>query len=220
MKKRKKVVYAKVWMYLLLFPLACILKLWSLTLRLELSPQAKKIANKKRTPSIFLFWHNRLFCSAELYHRFRRKGKMCGLVSASKDGGYLAAFFTLMGIRSIRGSSNFRGTQAMREIIEALSEGYDFAITPDGPRGPRYKIKPGVLLLAEKTKAPLIFASWRYQSAWTLKSWDQFQIPLPFTKIYLNAVDFKDFDALKAKAKTKPLESYIEETLSGLASSS
>jgi lysophospholipid acyltransferase (LPLAT)-like uncharacterized protein len=107
---------------------------------------------------------------------------MAAIVSASKDGGFLTAILERFGVQPVRGSSSRRGPQAMRELITWAEQGWDLAITPDGPRGPRYKIQQGVMSLAQLTGRPILPAA--YNLAWkiTVKSWDRFQIPIPFSR--------------------------------------
>src|SRR6185295_10282799 len=128
------------------------------------------------TPNVIAVgWHNRDFLAGEVYRRFRAKYRMVALVSTSRDGAWLAAYLKMLGMLVVRGSSSKRGVQAMREIIsESRRSGADIAITPDGPRGPLYDIKPGVLLVARLTKLPLLIIAPKFLSAWRLKSWDGF----------------------------------------------
>jgi lysophospholipid acyltransferase (LPLAT)-like uncharacterized protein len=137
-------------------------------------------------PIIYCVWHNRLATCLSGYYSYARKRNrtlgMAAIVSASKDGGFLTAILERFGVQPVRGSSSRRGPQAMRELITWAEQGWDLAITPDGPRGPRYKIQQGVMSLAQLTGRPILPAA--YNLAWkiTLKSWDRFQIPLPFSR--------------------------------------
>jgi lysophospholipid acyltransferase (LPLAT)-like uncharacterized protein len=107
---------------------------------------------------------------------------MAALVSASKDGGFLTAILQRFGVQPVRGSSSRRGPQALLELTSWAERGYDLAITPDGPRGPRYKVQDGVMILAQVTGLPIIPVS--YQLGWKIRinSWDRFLIPLPFSR--------------------------------------
>ena len=136
---------------------------------------------------IFAIWHNRLFLSLILYRKgigSRKPGRrMAAIVSASRDGGLLAHVLKLFGVVGIRGSSSRRGAQALRELKSAAEAGLDLAVTPDGPRGPRYEPHPGVVALAQMSGLPIVPVSYRLGWKWTLKSWDGFQIPLPFSVV-------------------------------------
>jgi hypothetical protein len=123
-------------------------------------------------------------------------------VSASKDGAWLAAFFKLVGIEAVRGSSSHRGVAALRELIAAVQAGMDVAITPDGPRGPRYTVKQGPVLVARRAGAPLLLASCKFHSAWRLKSWDGFYLPKPFSKITLRCIQLPCVESLEGDAAT------------------
>jgi lysophospholipid acyltransferase (LPLAT)-like uncharacterized protein len=136
--------------------------------------------------TIFCIWHNRLALCVKLYYAFGQKRDnapgLAGLVSASKDGALLSAIFQRFGVQPVRGSSSRRGAQALIELNTWAERGYDLAITPDGPRGPRYVFADGAVTLAQVTGLPLVPASYHLNWKIQLKSWDRFQIPLPFTR--------------------------------------
>lgn len=137
-------------------------------------------------PAIYCTWHNRLALSMKAYHSYvhvrNAAPGMAAMVSASKDGGFLAAILEGFDVQPVRGSSSRRGPQALLELTTWAGRGYDLAITPDGPRGPCYQIQEGVMSLAQVTGLPIIPFS--YNARWTLrvKSWDRFVIPLPFSR--------------------------------------
>jgi lysophospholipid acyltransferase (LPLAT)-like uncharacterized protein len=139
---------------------------------------------------IFCVWHNRLALSMAVYrHYVRQTGRphrLAAMVSASKDGGLLARLLELHGVQPVRGSTSRRGRQALLELVTWAERGYDLAMTPDGPRGPCYVIQDGIISLAQLTGLPIIPVS--YHLAWKirLRSWDQFQIPLPFAKCHMS----------------------------------
>jgi len=116
-----------------------------------------------------------------IVHR-RHPRKLAALVSASKDGALLAAVLGRFGVEQVRGSSSRRGPQALLELTSHAQMGYDLAITPDGPRGPRYVVQEGVIALAQLTGLPIIPVTCNTRRKLCLKSWDRFQIPLPFSK--------------------------------------
>ena len=137
-------------------------------------------------PTIYCVWHNRLaLCLVPYYTYARRRNDtlgMAALVSASRDGGFLAAILECFGVQPVRGSTSRRGPQALLELTGWAERGYDLAITPDGPRGPRYVVQEGVIGLAQVTGLPIIPASYYLSSKIQAKSWDRFQIPLPFSR--------------------------------------
>jgi hypothetical protein len=134
-------------------------------------------------PVIFCLWHNRLAISMIVHRRHPRK--LAALVSASKDGALLAAVLGRFGVAQIRGSSSRRGPQALLELASHAERGYDLAVTPDGPRGPRYVVQHGVISLAQITGLPIIPVTCNTRPKICLKSWDRFQIPLPFSRCEL-----------------------------------
>jgi hypothetical protein len=132
---------------------------------------------------IFCLWHNRL-ATAMVVHR-RHPRKLAALVSASKDGALLAAVLHRFGVQQVRGSSSRRGPQALLELTSRAEMGYDLAVTPDGPRGPRYIVQEGIIALAQLTGLPIVAVTCNTRWKLRLKSWDQFQIPLPFSRCEL-----------------------------------
>lgn len=136
--------------------------------------------------AIFCVWHNRLPFSLIMYRNFvqrRSPGRqLAALVSASKDGGFLARVLELFGAQPVRGSSSRRGAQALLELTSWAERGHDLAITPDGPRGPCYVVQEGVIALAELTGLPIVPVSYQLGWKWRLQSWDRFQVPLPFSR--------------------------------------
>jgi lysophospholipid acyltransferase (LPLAT)-like uncharacterized protein len=111
---------------------------------------------------------------------------MAAMVSASRDGGFLAGILERFKVQPVRGSSSRRGPQALLELTSWAERGYDLAITPDGPRGPCYVVQDGVMALAQLTGLPIIPFS--YNARWKVrsKSWDRFILPLPFSRCEMN----------------------------------
>jgi len=137
-------------------------------------------------PVIFALWHNRLGLCMKMYESFvrpdSRHDHLAALISASKDGALLAAILGKFGVQAVRGSSSRRGAQALIELSTWAERGYDLAVTPDGPRGPCYVVQEGVIRLAQVTGLPIIPYSCRLNWKIRVKSWDRFQIPLPFAR--------------------------------------
>jgi lysophospholipid acyltransferase (LPLAT)-like uncharacterized protein len=133
-----------------------------------------------RQPVIFCLWHNRLALSMFIHRRHPRK--LAALVSASKDGALLSAVLGRFGVEQVRGSTSRRGPQALLELARQAEKGYDLAVTPDGPKGPRYVVQQGVISLAQVTGLPILPVICNSHWKFTLRSWDKFQIPLPFSR--------------------------------------
>ena len=125
-------------------------------------------------------WHQNAL-STVMAHSWRR---MAVLVSRSFDGEIIAFVIKHFGIHSSRGSSSRGGREALRELIKLTNAGYEIGITVDGPRGPRYEVKAGVITLASRTGIPILPTASRGRRSWTLvKSWDHFRVPKPFTEV-------------------------------------
>ncbi len=171
------------WRRAALWPFGVLLRLWGRTLRFDLTPQDLANYTKNDKPVAIILWHNRLFLAAEIVRRFRQGRPAYALVSASQDGAWLTAFFSLAGLGTVRGSSSRLGREAASALVDVLRDGYDVGITPDGPRGPCYDLKPGAVIVPRRTRAPVLLIGAEFQSAWRLKSWDRFYVPKPFSRV-------------------------------------
>jgi lysophospholipid acyltransferase (LPLAT)-like uncharacterized protein len=121
--------------------------------------------------------------------RTNQSMRVAAIVSASKDGGVVARVLEHFDVQPVRGSSSRRGPQALLELTTWAERGYDLAITPDGPRGPCYVVQPGVVSLAQITGRSILPVSYHLSWKIRLKSWDRFQIPLPFGRITMRFGD-------------------------------
>jgi lysophospholipid acyltransferase (LPLAT)-like uncharacterized protein len=161
----------------------------SLTLRFRWIDRSGILEGTRRSPAIYCLWHNRLALSADCYTRRVKQPShspgLAAMASASRDGGMLIAVLECFGVQPVRGSTSRRGPQALRELTTWARRGYDITITPDGPRGPRYKVQDGIVALAQLTGLPLVPASVNVGWKISVKSWDRFQIPLPFSRCEL-----------------------------------
>lgn len=162
---------------------ALLIRLISVTLRWRLHDPAGISKSPPDRPMIWAFWHNRIFVVPTVYHRYLRGRRGAVLTSASKDGEIIAAVIARFGCAAVRGSSSRRGATALLGLLDWVRDGYDVAIVPDGPRGPRYRLGPGVVKLAELTGALMLPVRVEYGSYWTFKSWDRFRLPKPFSGV-------------------------------------
>ena len=159
---------------------------WTLTstLRFKLDDLSGYFSDVPQEKIIFAIWHNRLSLALILYRRYvarrDRKRRLVALVSASRDGGLLAAILELFKVQPVRGSSSRRGAQALREMVTWGKRGHDLALTPDGPRGPCYIVQEGVISTAQMTGMPIVPVTYHLNWKIRVKSWDRFQVPLPF----------------------------------------
>lgn len=129
-------------------------------------------------------WHNRLLFFPVVFPPTVRKRTMA-VVSASRDGQYVTDLIAHFGLKSLRGSSSRKGANALRGALDAIKEGYHVSFTPDGPRGPKYSMSQGPILVASKTGVPIVPVSVNASAYWEIKSWDRFQIPKPWAKLEL-----------------------------------
>lgn len=130
-------------------------------------------------PCIFVLWHGRLLPLGYLH---RGEG-VVGLISRSNDGEYLSEILRRWGFVPVRGSSSRGGSAALRELIGHARAGRSIAITPDGPRGPRQRLKPGALVAGQLTGLPLVPVAAGASRAWWFGGWDRFLVPQPFARI-------------------------------------
>lgn len=163
-----------------------VVNLVAITVRYRLKDPHGYLKRQDFGQVIYCVWHNRLALCVKIYNRFSRvrtgTAGLAALVSASKDGALLSDIFRRFGVQPVRGSSSRRGGQALLELTTWAERGYDLAITPDGPRGPKYQVAKGTMMLAQVTGLPVVPASYYLPWKIKLKSWDNFQIPLPFSR--------------------------------------
>lgn len=159
------------------------------TIRFKLNDGSGLFSGVPEEKLIFAFWHNRLALAVILYRRYVSKfapqRRISGMISASRDGALLARIFEHFGVEAVRGSSSRRGGQALLELTTWAERGYDLAITPDGPRGPCYEVQDGVIATAQVTGLPIVPVSYHLNWKVRMKSWDRFQLPLPFARCEL-----------------------------------
>jgi len=195
-----------------------LLKLLFRTLRCELRDEAGFLTRNDGRSVVVLVWHNRMLGLTLAFSRFypSRKGVIV-LTSASRDGAYLAEFVQNFGVGAVRGSSSRRGSTALLDLVRKLNEGYDICITPDGPRGPRYYLGPGAVLLSQLCQAPLMPLMIEYTAYWRLKSWDGFAIPKPFSKVEVTIMPFIEvshvLDEDKFESERIRIQSFMTERL-------
>ncbi len=153
--------------------------------------------------AVIMFWHGKMLPGWFAV----RRSRPVALVSQSKDGNLLASVLAFWGYKLVRGSSKRSGMDALNNAMETIRSGEadTLVITPDGPRGPRHRFKRGAFLAARELSLPLYMLEIECHSKRVLKSWDKFEVPLPFSRISiraakLSAEDFpmQDRDAQEA----------------------
>src|SRR5688572_3946600 len=145
---------------------------------------AKALAN---APSLIpVYWHqHQLFCAKYLLEQEARGLKLGFLISPSVDGEIGVMIVSRFKGHVIRGSSSHTGARALRDYYEALTKGgISPAITPDGPRGPRFVFKPGAILLSQMSQRPILPMAYAASRA-TLFHWDKFVLPWPRSRIVI-----------------------------------
>jgi hypothetical protein len=172
--------------------LVLFIKAISATVRFRIKDKSGFYETVPAGQGIYSCWHNRLALCLDAYFdyaapRVNTRG-LAAMVSASRDGAFLTAVLEALHVQPVRGSSSRRGRQALLEMTRWAERGYDLAITPDGPRGPRYKVQPGIISLAQITGLPILPFSYHLNWKVQIKSWDRFQIPIPFARCEVRAL--------------------------------
>jgi len=134
---------------------------------------------RSRKPYVLLAWHDAML--PLLWHH--RGTGMTIVVSEAREGRYLAGYARRLGYLEARGSSTRGGVRALVGAIRVLRSGGSVAFTPDGPRGPRRTFKGGILLAAQRGKAPIVPVHADAGAAWRLGSWDRLLIPKPLARV-------------------------------------
>jgi len=135
-----------------------------------------------RRPHVYLLWHEALL--PLLWHH--RDQGVAIVVSAAREGRYLADFATSLGYRALYGSSTRGGARALLAAVRELRAGRAVAFTPDGPRGPRRELKPGVIAAAQRGAAVVVPVHAESDRSWRLHSWDRMMIPKPFARVRIS----------------------------------
>jgi lysophospholipid acyltransferase (LPLAT)-like uncharacterized protein len=160
-----------------------LLRIWERTLRYEVDDRAGLLTKPASESGIGAVWHNRLLIMPLVLKRFFPHRRGAALISASRDGEWIAALVQRIGFDVVRGSSSRLGATAVLQLADVLAGGRNIVIAPDGPRGPVYVLGPGIVLLAQKSGAPVLPLHLEYSSCWRVKSWDRFILPRPFSKV-------------------------------------
>lgn len=163
-------------------PLAYVLyRLWCGTLRYtQTGREEVERLDSRKQPMVFCGWHDELFPLLSI------RGNLKGVtvVSRSRDGEYLARLLQALGFATARGSSSKGGESALLQTARLMREQKLHAcITVDGPRGPRHVAKKGAVFLAQRLGAPLVPVRLFMARSIKFKSWDRFQLPLPFSRV-------------------------------------
>ncbi|MFO8057999.1 MAG: lysophospholipid acyltransferase family protein [bacterium] len=147
----------------------------------------------RQNPSIIALWHNRLMFGPTAYKYLKGRGTAI-MVSRSFDGDIIAAtlksfkdFIAVRGGSASKAGTDKGGKEALSRMIELAGEGYDLCITPDGPQGPVYEVKRGIIDLARTTGLPIYTVGCSCSKWVEAKSWDKTKLPLPWTRVVYRA---------------------------------
>ena len=194
----------------MVIPRACVLaqKILAKTFKV------KSLGAPMEGPYILAIWHTNAFF-APYFHRDK---KLRVLVSQSKDGELITRVMESYGHKAIRGSTHKKGVAALKQMIRTLRDQKVVAITPDGPRGPIFKVREGLIVAASAARVPIIPFHFEASHQWVLKkTWDQHRIPKPFSKVTLSYgqpiyVD-KDLTAEKMAEKVLEVEKAMQQNM-------
>lgn len=182
---------------------------------LRVTYQNKKVIdelNSQNKKFILAFWHGTMLLPWYLH----RKSDFASLISKSKDGDLLAKILKKWKYEVIRGSSSSGGEIALAIMVDYAKNGYSISVTPDGPRGPMFKMKAGAVITAKKSGLPLVLAGVGFAKKHSLKSWDKFQIPWLFSRAQIFYSDPVYVDKNLSYEETSAVINICESTLMDL----
>ncbi len=188
------------------FLLHCLARALIATCRTRIVAGEKRLDRIAENPVIFAAWHNRIFYFSVFAPKYliSRGIKLAMMSSLSKDGAIGASLGQRSGLRVVRGSAHRGGTEGFRRFYRVMKkESCSTILLPDGSRGPIYKAKMGVAMLAKLTGAPVVPISYQAERCWRVRSWDRLIIPKPFSRI---AVVVGDDLAIERDADDEALE--------------
>ena len=149
------------------------------TLRYQVEGWANFQESKRQgQPVIYCFWHNQILFATHFW-RFRN---IVVITSRHFDGEAIAGITRRFGYGSARGSSSRGAVKALLELKRCIEQGKDVAFTADGPRGPAYQVKAGLVWLSRQTETAILPFHIQPKEFWSLNSWDGFRIPKPFSR--------------------------------------
>ncbi len=166
----------------------CLTRLWWATLRIKYQDwQYYDDAINSGKGLVYGFWHGDFFVIAAAGRKENARRKIFIMTSRSRDGELLSRFLNKLGYGTIRGSASRGGMSALLSLKDILMEGKTAALAVDGPRGPRAIVKPGAILLSKTTEALVVPIAVFISKKIRLRSWDQCEIPLPFSRCIVKA---------------------------------
>lgn len=194
------------------------LSLYSKTIRVKLENEETLREHLKDNGMVLVYsWHQRFFGGFYLSREFDQSP--CIMISQSRDGDFIADVVQRIGWIPVRGSSSRGGKKALEEMIAGMIENRLGGHIVDGPTGPPRIVKPGLVILAQKTGAPICPGFISYENPWIFNSWDRFMIPKPFSRVLIRfgALEFipedmdnEQFEAVRLNIEKNLTEGYEE----------
>lgn len=181
---------------------AWFIRLWMSTLRYRHQPAGDDLSPNLPGQSgryIYAFWHEDMLVPAHYYPQ----SDFHVLISRHADGQLIATAIKRLGFSVVYGSTTRGGAEAILSMRQIARDGH-IGITPDGPRGPRRRVHPGIVYLAAKTGRPIVPSGFGYADAWRAGSWDRMALPKPFSRVIrvsvapIHVPDTVDRDAIEA----------------------
>jgi lysophospholipid acyltransferase (LPLAT)-like uncharacterized protein len=157
---------------------ACLIRCWMGTLRYRLffADGVKHPTDPRHGRYLYAFWHESILVPTVVTTHIRV------LISQHADGELIAQVCRFLGFGVVRGSTTRGGSAALLDLYRQSRDAH-LAVTPDGPRGPRRRVQPGLIYLASVTGLPIVVAGVGFSRAWRARSWDRFAVPLPWSTV-------------------------------------
>jgi lysophospholipid acyltransferase (LPLAT)-like uncharacterized protein len=178
----------------------------------DYDPEARALLESGRS-YIGTFWHGRMMI---MLNARLNDGPFHILISGHSDGRLISDAIKPLGVTTVVGSSSKGALGALRDLKKVLDRREPVAITPDGPRGPRMRVKPGIIKIAQKTGLPIVPVTGAARRRRVLNSWDRFQFVLPFSRVVLFAANPMTVPRDADAHTLEYLRLALEDTLNGL----
>jgi hypothetical protein len=195
MRAIKKKLYYSPLMHSILYRL---IRLYSMLFRLRVENEAPWQAYYRQGGRVILCVYHQQFFSAIRYFRTYRHFKPGLMISQSRDGEIIAAVANRTGWVTVRGSSTRGGKEALEMMVDHVTENRLAAHIVDGPQGPAFKVKPGIIRMAHEADAVIVPFYIASDNAWYFRSWDRFMLPKPFSRVILRYGDMIRFDTAES----------------------
>jgi hypothetical protein len=166
-------------------------------------------------------WHQRFFGVLGYVRKFR-KFSLSIMISMSRDGDWIAPVTKRLGLRPVRGSSSQGGKEALSAMVKDLAQNQAALHVIDGPQGPKGVVKPGLIRLAQLSKAAIIPIYISVDRAWINRSWDRFLLPKPFSRVLVRfgepidvpeQMDSEAFEALRQDVERMMIQGHAQDDL-------